>query len=116
MRRNALIVRTSFVVLVGLAPAASADRAPIVAVFGIEAKRVTLKTGAVDALSEYLANRLAASGVYQVIPCDAMGAKLSEQRRASHKTCYDQSCQIEIGRQLAAQKSLAAQVMKIGSQ
>jgi hypothetical protein len=41
---------------------------------------------------------------------------LIEERKASYDECYDEACQIELGRDLAAQKTLATEVMKLGSQ
>jgi hypothetical protein len=39
---------------------------------------------------------------------------LRDQKKDSYKSCYDQKCQIELGRELAAEMSLSTQVMKIG--
>jgi hypothetical protein len=86
----------------------------VVAVFAIENKGARVSRGALDRLSDYLAERLAASGAYQVVPRDQIRQRLGKERRQSYRDCYAQSCQIEIGKELAASKSLAAQLMKIG--
>ncbi len=44
-----------------------------------------------------------------------MKARLSGSKSASHKTCYDQSCQIELGKELAAEKIIATKLIKLGS-
>ncbi len=98
----------------GLPDVAVARGRRIVAVFDIEAKRLRLKRGALTVLSDYLADRVAATGVYKVVPRDQIKKRLVKQKVASFKKCYAQSCQIEIGKELAAQKSLATKVMKIG--
>jgi hypothetical protein len=85
-----------------------------VAIFNIEAKLVALRPKVLLALSDYLATQLAASGAYRLIPRDQLKRRLSTEKRASYKACYEQSCQIEIGRELAAQKCLAAKIIKLG--
>ena len=39
---------------------------------------------------------------------------MKEQKKETYKSCYDQSCQIEMGRELAAEKTLATWVLKVG--
>jgi len=87
--------------------------APIIAVFSLQAKGVPLEAEARERLSEYLAARLAATDAYQVVPRDAVKKRLLTQKTESYRDCYDSACQIELGKELAAQKSLATQVLKI---
>jgi len=89
-------------------------RKPIVAVFDIEARRVRLASDVLSVLSDYLATSLTATGRYQVVPRDQLKKRLVQQKKKSFRNCYAQSCQIEIGKELAANKILATQVMKIG--
>jgi len=95
-------------------PTPAADRRPIVAVFNIEAKRVRLDRSFRDGLSDYLATKLAGTGRYQVVPRDQLKKRLVEQKSKSYRKCYDQSCQIELGREMAAEKTLATQIIKLG--
>ena len=88
---------------------------PVVAVFTIEDKGARLKRKLLDRLSDYLAMTLAATGRYRVVPRDQLKKRLVQQKRRSFKKCYDQTCQIEIGKELAAQKSLSTVIMKLGS-
>lgn len=97
-----------------LAPSSALAKKPIVAVFDIQAKAVRVKRSTLRMLSDYLATRLAAAGAYRVIPRSQLKKKLVAQKRKSYKNCYDQSCQIDIGKELAAGRSLATQLMKIG--
>jgi len=86
---------------------------PIIALFDMEDKGAGLDRKVLDDLTEYLAAQLAAGG-YQVVPRDQVRQRLSEKRKESYKECFDESCQIELGRELAAQKALATKVLKIG--
>ena len=93
----------------------TAQRKPIVAVFDVEAKRIKLDRAALSALSSYLGSRLSESGVYEVVPPDKLKQALVVKKKESYKQCFAQSCQIEIGQELAADKALSTQVMKIGT-
>jgi formylglycine-generating enzyme required for sulfatase activity len=92
----------------------SAPARPIVAVFNIEAKSLRLDRSRLSELSDYFADSLAATGAFQVVPRDRLKKRLVELKKKSYQACYDQSCQVEIGRELAANKSLATRVMRIG--
>ncbi|MBI4817046.1 MAG: hypothetical protein HY791_12360 [Deltaproteobacteria bacterium] len=69
----------------------------------------------IDQLSTYLSTRLAASGIFRVIPPKELRAALEAQKKDSMSPCVDESCQIEVGKELAAQASLHSQILKIGS-
>jgi hypothetical protein len=86
---------------------------PIVAVFDLEVKGTALDVGTIDRLTDYLGSLMARQG-YQVVPRSQLRERLVGARTASYKDCFDQSCQIEIGKELAAQKTLACQVLKLG--
>jgi len=64
-------------------------------------------------LTDYLASLLAECG-YQVVPRDQIRERLTIEQKETYKACFDQACQIELGRELAAQKVLATQVLRIG--
>jgi uncharacterized protein (TIGR02145 family) len=104
------------VVVVGLAvPALRAGDRPIVAIFGVDAAKAKLSQDLVDQLPDYLATKLTESGKYQVIPREQVKDRLAEEKKKTYKKCYDQSCQIEIGKELAAEKTLSTKIMKLGS-
>ncbi|MBW2731170.1 MAG: hypothetical protein JRH20_02190 [Deltaproteobacteria bacterium] len=84
-----------------------------IAVFDLQLRRLRLSASVRGALSDYLAAQLAARGL-SIVPRSQLKKRLRRKRRASYRLCYDQSCQIEIGRELAAQKSVSSQVMRIG--
>jgi hypothetical protein len=94
---------------------AAEDKKPILAVFNIEVQRAKLSEEAIVALSDYLATQIAETGLYQIVPRDELKKRLTEQKQESYKACYEESCQIELGKELAAQKSLATRVILLGS-
>ena len=52
---------------------------------------------------------------FQVVPRSDLKKRLVQQKAKSHESCSDESCQIEIGRELSAQKTLSSQLIKLGS-
>lgn len=94
----------------------ASEKKPIVAVFDVQAKRIELDAKLIEVLSDHLATRLTESGAYQVVSRSDLKARLQKQKKASYKKCYDKACQIELGRELAAEKTLATQVLKMGNQ
>ena len=96
-------------------PVTAGDEKPIVAVFPIEAKQVKVRRKTLEVLNVYLPARMAASGSFQIVPRRELSDRLRKQKKASYKLCYDQKCQIELGRELAAQKILSTQILKIGN-
>ena len=112
-----LLGATLTVVLLA-APAARAERpAPVVAVFEIEDARKKKALGAdeLGQISAYLGSRLGEGGVFRVVPREQIRDALLAQKSTSYKSCYDQSCQIELGKALAAEKTLATSVTQLGS-
>ena len=112
MRRRHWTYRV--ILVLSLLPMRAQAKKTIVAVFDIEDRGAKLRRTARQNLSVYLTDKVAATGVYQVVPRDQLKKRLVAQKKRSYKQCYEQSCQIEIGQELAAQKSMATRVMKIG--
>jgi hypothetical protein len=112
MRSIAKVVLLCAAVLIVPAKASAGER-PIVAVFDMEDRGSGLDKEVLANLTDYLASLLAEGG-YQVIPRDQIRERLTGEQKESYKACYDQACQIELGRELAAQKVLATQILKIG--
>jgi hypothetical protein len=88
---------------------------PVMAVFLIENRGTPLSDSDMVVLTDYLGTRLGEGGLYLIVPREEIGKRLSEQKRASHKACYDQTCQIEIGRELAAQYTVSAGISRVGT-
>ena len=98
-----------------LPTARAGEQRPIVVVFNVEATGVRLSKQYLNGLADYLSSRLTESGAYQVVPRDQVKQRLVQQKKGSYKECYDQSCQIEIGKELAAEKTLSTKVIKLGN-
>lgn len=88
----------------------------MVAVFPLENRGTSLNRQELEALGEFLAVKLGESGRYQIIPNEQIKSRLNAQRAESYKECYEQSCQIELGRELAAQYTVSASLSRVGNQ
>lgn len=98
-----------------LPTAARAER-KVIAVFDIQAKGVPLDPDVLDRLRDYVATKVAATGNYSVVPAAEIKQALARAKSESYKSCYDESCQIEIGKEVAAEKSMSITLLKLGSQ
>ncbi|MCB9645569.1 MAG: SUMF1/EgtB/PvdO family nonheme iron enzyme [Deltaproteobacteria bacterium] len=99
---------------IGLAAEAARAERPVVAVFALENKGTRFKQEELDRLLDYVGASLTSSGRYTVVPQDELKRALQTQKAASYKACYAESCQIEIGKELAATKTLAGTVSRFG--
>ncbi len=88
---------------------------PIVAVFVLENRGSPLTPDELQALTDYLSTKLGEGGHFQMIPRQEIKKRLTAQKKESFKACYDQSCQIEVGRELAAQLTVSSSVSRVGS-
>jgi hypothetical protein len=114
-----MTVRLTAILLIFLA-ASSPARAqqkkppPVVAVFEIENRGSPLTGDELIALTDYLGTKLGERGRFQIIPRQEIKKRLVQQKQDSFKACYDQSCQIEVGRELAAQFTVSASISRVG--
>jgi uncharacterized protein len=92
----------------------AADDRPIVAVFEIQTKLMKLPQAERDIMTSLLVEELAIGGAFKVMPPGDVKKILIEQSKESYKKCYDESCQIQLGRRLPANKLLTSSVMKLG--
>jgi len=101
--------------LAGVLPAASAVAQPaeIIAVFDTDSSDTSIDEATMTRLNNYMFGRLAVAG-FKLTPQSQVRERVVELKAASHMDCYDQSCQIELGKTVAAQKSLASRLIKIG--
>jgi len=101
--------------LAGVLPAASAtaQSSEIIAVFEIERRGVPLKAATMSNLNDYMYGRLAFAG-FKLTPQSQVRERVVSLKRESHTDCFDQSCQIELGKAVSADKSLSSQLIKIG--
>lgn len=98
------------------APAEPPRRAKgeVVAVFDLEDVRKSLADGDADQLTEYFAVQLSTAG-YKVVPRSQLKERLTAAKEASYQACYEESCQIDLGKAVAAQKSVAVKLLKVGT-
>jgi hypothetical protein len=117
MHQSKCIVNVAaWCVLVALSgPAVAQQAVPVIAVFGIEDAGRILNSHDRESLTAYLGTRLAEDGKYRLIPQTDLRLALRKQKKESYKACFDQQCQIEIGRELAAQLTLNTRVARLGS-
>lgn len=106
-----MVAACGLALLAGPAPASAR---PVVAIFDIENRQTPLDAAEVDALTDWLVARIAADGAFEVVPRQQVKARLLEQKLESYRPCYAESCQIELGRELAAGKSLSTTVLRLG--
>lgn len=86
----------------------------VIAVFDLEDLRKTLGAGDAEQLTEYFAVQLSSVG-YKVVPRSQLRERLGAEKEQSYNACYDEACQIDLGKAVAAQKSVATRLLKVGS-
>ena len=87
---------------------------PVVAVFSIEDRAGKLKRNTRAQLTEYLTTRMGEGDKFRVVPPSDLRARLAAQKKDSYKKCFDEKCQIELGRELAANMTLSARLLRLG--
>lgn len=100
--------------MVGPCGDSGADQTPRLAVFDIEVKRVKLSREVVSDLRDYLNQGLAASHAFRVVPKEQLRRALVREKQRSYKMCFAKTCQIEVGKALSADHSLATAIKKLG--
>lgn len=100
-----------------LASEAYAEDTPIVAVFEIE-DTTKRKKRLIRSLTDYLRVKLAESGRVKIVDKSEqerqIKARMKKEKRRSYRTCVDQSCQIPLGKELAADKILRSRLTRFG--
>lgn len=93
-----------------------ADEAPIIAVFDVDSQNGPEMSVALrNSLRDFVEGLLVQSGEYQAVPAEQLQDGIAKAKRKTGDPCYKRSCQIELGKALAASKTVALQVNKIGS-
>lgn len=102
--------------LCSLTPHASAAGKPqIVVVFDIQDRSGRFPAEALSELTEYFATQIAQGSAYRVVPRTQLKQRLKAQKTTSYKRCYDEKCQIEVGRELSAQKLISTRIIRVGT-
>ena len=105
--------------MLAVAPASAQQaRAPVVAVFLMENRSAALpvEEKLEEGLTDYMSARLGEASRFQIIPRDEIKNRLTAAKAESYKECYDTACQIEVGKELAAEFSVSSSVARVGSQ
>ncbi|MBW2732894.1 MAG: outer membrane beta-barrel protein [Deltaproteobacteria bacterium] len=105
----------TFVLAILLVPSVSLAKAKIVVVFDIADSSGRFPPAALSQLTEYFATQLAQGSAFRVIPRSQVKQRLKAQKTQSYKNCYDEKCQIEVGRELSAQKLVTTRIMRVGT-
>jgi len=116
MNHRAVVVTALLSTLLVSVEASAKKTAPIVAVFDIQDRSGKLTPKLLKQLKAYLRSKLAEGGAFQIVPEGELKARLRTQKKDSYKDCYDEKCQVEMGRELAAQKTLSTQIAKVGNE
>ena len=66
-------------------------------------------------MTEYLSAQVGQKLRYKVAPREQLRERLGATKKESYKQCYDRSCQIEMGKALAANKTVSTTLIRIGS-
>src|SRR5947208_8128665 len=85
-----------------LAQAPSGARAAerrVIAIFDLRTKGISLAPETLSALTEYVGARLASSEVYAIVPQATLKHQVQQHQVDSYKDCYDEACQIEVGKE-----------------
>lgn len=88
---------------------------PVMAVFELEDRSKKLPAETLDQLTDYVAARVTEAGHYRVVPRSELRARIAESKADSFRTCVDESCQIQLGKAVAAQKSLSTRMIRAGA-
>jgi hypothetical protein len=86
----------------------------VVALFDVSDPSGQLDREAQDQLSEYLSVRATQALGYRVLPRASVRDLLLAKKEESYRSCMDESCQIELGKALAAEKTLATRLIRMG--
>jgi hypothetical protein len=95
---------------------AEAGRAsgPVVVVFDVEDARGRGRKTVAGQLADYLSVRLSAALGFRAVPRDQVRAELAREKTKGYAACFDERCQVELGKALAAEKSVSTKVLRVG--
>ncbi|HOX43473.1 MAG TPA: hypothetical protein PK668_07745 [Myxococcota bacterium] len=99
----------------GPAAPAPGQAAPLLAVMNVELASAGFRPELSEPVTDYLATKLAEGGKLRVVPRGQLRAQLGQEKASSYQACFDQACQIELGKALAAELVLAVKVVRLGS-
>lgn len=87
----------------------------IIAVFDIQDATQRLSESDLEQLSIALSTALVQAAGVKLVARDQLREKLAEEKGKAYKACYDERCQITLGKALAAEKAVGTQILRIGN-
>ena len=66
-----------------------------------------------DELTAYLSTKLTESRKYRVVPERQLKGLLADRKQQSYEACVDETCQIELGKAVAAEKTLMSRILRV---
>jgi len=91
-------------------------RREVLAVFDIQDVNGHLEEKELSQLTAFLATAMATTGKFNVVPREQLRERLLDEKRASYRQCFNNACQIELGKAVAAEKTLATQLLEVGKE
>ncbi len=123
-RRAGFVAASALLVFV-LAPAVGKSQTGAAASVKLAVMTIENSTGddlsgqLIDDLTDFLRTQIARRGKFVVIDKSRQAAALqklvADERKESYKKCYDESCQIPLGKALSADTVLRVKITRIGS-
>lgn len=95
-------------------PPTSPKSNEIAAVFHIRDLSEGFETKLIGQLSEFLSAQVGQRLGFKLVPRQTMKARLVEAKADSLKACYDEACQIELGKAVAATKIVSTNLIRVG--
>lgn len=93
----------------------AAQTGDVVAVFELQDKREDkLPTKKLTAMTGYFRKLLAEGGAMRVVPDADLRQAMADQKVESYDQCYDEACQIALGKAVAASKVVSTEIIQIG--
>ena len=89
---------------------------PVVAIFDLQGANNRFEVKDLAALTSYIGAKMAESGRFEVVPRQDVVTALRRQKELTYKDCFAESCQIEIGAELAAEKTLSGSIVEFADQ
>lgn len=96
-------------------PPVARGPAPVAAVFAIRDMTEKLDPHVLEQLTEFLSVQVAQQLGYKVVPREQLRGQLASAKSETFKACYDESCQIELGKAVAASKSISTTLIRVGN-
>ncbi|MBI4820318.1 MAG: hypothetical protein HY791_28895 [Deltaproteobacteria bacterium] len=87
----------------------------IVAIFDVQDLTDTFGPTFCDQLTEYLVATGARLMRWRAVPRAEITSQLQDAKSGSYRACVDESCQIELGKAVAAEQALATKVLRFGT-